>query len=163
MSITLVGIAKVYIVDRGVETLKEHGFENILVEAGGDLVAKGQRSDGETWHLGVAHPRPEKGGRYLSAFSLRDRAAATSGDYQQYYQDDKSQHHIIDPTTGYSPLELASVTVLAPDAMTADALSTTIMVLGVQAGLQLANDLPGVEALLVGKDLQTFKSLNFPG
>jgi thiamine biosynthesis lipoprotein len=162
MGLTLDGIAKGYIVDRGVEVLREHGFENILVEAGGDLVAKGHRAGGDSWRLGVANPPPENASGYLTTFSATDLAVATSGDYLQYFQADKSTHHIIDPLTQTSTGELASVTVLAPIAMLADALSTTLMVLGLDAGLQLANQLPEAEALLVGKDLQTYYSDRFP-
>ena len=71
---------------------------------------------------------------------------------------DFSEHHIIDPRTGSSPLELASATALADTAMDADALSTSLMVLGAEAGLALAERLDGVEAVLVTKDLRVLKT-----
>jgi FAD:protein FMN transferase len=162
MSLTLDGIAKGYIVDRGVDVLQAHGFENIMVEAGGDLVAQGQRVDGKAWKLGIADPRPSGDSGYLTSFLVTNQAVATSGDYQQSYTADKSQHHIINPQTGFSPPELASVTVLAPNAMLADALSTTTMVLGIRRGLQFVNAMPDVEALLVSKNLDFYRTRNFP-
>lgn len=163
MGLTLDGIAKGYIVDRGVDLLCAYGLSNILVESGGDLVAHGKRADGQAWKLSVADPRPTADSGYLTSFSITDCAAATSGDYLQHYTDDKSQHHIIHPQTGFSPPELASVTVLAPNAMQADALSTTLMVLGIENGLKLVDQMPGVAALLVNKDKQIYASKNFPG
>jgi thiamine biosynthesis lipoprotein len=162
MSITLDGIAKGYIVDRGVEMLQAHGYENIMVEAGGDLMASGHRADGKAWKLGVVDPRSIGAFTYLTSFSVNNQAVATSGDYLQVYSEDKSQHHIIDPQTGYSPHDLASVTVLAPNAMLADAFSTTIMVLGAQTGLQFVNAMIGVEALMVTKNLEVYQTRNFP-
>ncbi len=137
MSITVDGIAKGFIVDQGVEVLQAYGFENIMVEAGGDLMAQGQRADGRAWNLGIADPRPVEDSGYLTSFSVTNQAVATSGDYLQAYTTDKSQHHIVNPQTGFSPPELASVTVLAPNAMLADALSTTTMVLGIPSGFAI--------------------------
>lgn len=162
MGITLDGIAKGYIVDQGVEVLKDHGFENTMVEAGGDLMAHGYRVDGEAWKLGVADPRPAGESHYLASFSVSNQAVATSGDYLQSYAEDRSQHHIINPATGYSPPELASVTVLASNAMLADAFSTTIMVLGIQQGLQFVDGMSDVEALLVAKNRDVYWSRYFP-
>ena len=162
MSITVDGIAKGFIVDQGVEVLQAYGFENIMVEAGGDLMAQGQRADGRAWNLGIADPRPVEDSGYLTSFSVTNQAVATSGDYLQAYTTDKSQHHIVNPQTGFSPPELASVTVLAPNAMLADALSTTTMVLGIRRGLQFVNAMPDVEALLVSKNLKFYRTRNFP-
>lgn len=162
MGITLDGIAKGYIVDRGVEVLQGHGFGNIMVEAGGDLMANGQPANGEAWKLGVIDPRPAGDSSYLTSFSVTNQAVATSGDYVQHYTEDKRQHHIVNPQTGSSPSELASVTMLAPNAMLADAFSTTVMVTGIETGLLLVNQLPDVETLLVTKDKQIFRSNKFP-
>lgn len=162
MGLTLDGIAKGFVVDRGVEVSRSYGFENIIVEAGGDLSSQGQRADGKAWKLGVVNPHLTADPGYLTTFSVTNQAVATSGDYLQHYNEDKSQHHIIDPSTGSSPPELASVTVLAPSAMLADALSTTVMVLGLDRGLQFVHQFPEVEALLVSKDEQVYRTNNFP-
>jgi thiamine biosynthesis lipoprotein len=149
--VTLDGIAKGYIVDAGVEVLRAHGFRHVSVEAGGDLRVSGTRVDGGAWRIGVQAPRA---GRVqpLVRFAVTDRAVATSGDYQQAYTADLSAHHIIDPRSGRSPATLASATVIAPTAMLADALATTVMVLGPEAGLDLVARVPDCDALVVTKD-----------
>ncbi|HQX12097.1 MAG TPA: FAD:protein FMN transferase [Thermoflexales bacterium] len=156
--VTLDGIAKGRVIDGGLEALRQLGYVNALVEAGGDLRTAGARADGAPWQVGITHPRHADQGDILSVLSLLTRAVATSGDYMNAFTADFSEHHIIDPRTGSSPLELASATVLAATALDADALSTTMMVLGAEAGLALAERLDGVEAVLVTKDLRVLKT-----
>ncbi len=156
MSITLDGIAKGYIVDEGVSVLKALGFDNVLVEAGGDLLASGQKSAEEAWQIGVQSPRKAQSG-LLEKLAVKDKAVATSGDYMQAFTADMRQHHIIDPRTGYSAPELAGATIMAPSAMLADGLATAVMVLGSQDGLALAEKLPGCGAYLADKNLKVFK------
>jgi thiamine biosynthesis lipoprotein len=159
MSITLDGIGKGYIVDHGVAVLHERGFANVFVEAGGDLVAAGDKGSGTPWRIGIRSPRP---GLALQArFDARNSSAATSGDYMQPFTPDYSQHHIVDPRTGYSPPELASSTVVAPDAATADALATLTLVLGPRKGRELLEDLPGCEGYFVSKDLDVTRTSGF--
>jgi len=159
MAITLDGIAKGYIVDRGVDVLRECGFANVFVEAGGDLVAAGHKQSGTPWRIGIRGPRP---GLALQArFDARDKAVATSGDYMQPFTADYAYHHILDPRTGLSAPELASSTVIAPDAATADALATVTMVLGPGKGRELLEDLPGCEGYLVSKTLEVTRTSGF--
>ena len=158
--ITLDGIAKGRVVDGATAVLQAHGFENILVEAGGDLVAKGTRTSDQAWRVGITHPRQT--GEALGVLSLSGQAAATSGDYQHSFRQDFASHHIIDPRQGVSPAELARVTVLAPTATLADALSTAVMVLGAQAGIQLIDQLPDTAALVVTKQMEIVRSASFP-
>ena len=159
MHVTLDGIAKGWVVDRGVDELRGRGFGDVLVEAGGDLVAGGQRDDGEPWRIGIRGPRP---GLALQArFEAADRAVATSGDYMQPFTADYAQHHILDPRRGYSSPELASSTVVAPTAALADALATLTMVLGPRRGRALIEDLPDCEAYFIGKDLEVTRTSGF--
>ncbi len=160
MQVTLDGIAKGRVIDGATAVLQTQGYQNILVEAGGDLAARGVRADGQPWRVGITHPRQAEG--HLSVLSVTEQAAATSGDYQHSFSHDFAQHHIVDPRSGISPAELASVTVLAPTAMAADALSTAVMVLGSEAGLALIDQLPGTAALVVNKKMQLMQSANFP-
>lgn len=162
MRITLDGIAKGRVVDGGVAALKSKGYENILVEAGGDLLAHGARTDGSLWKIGVVNPRPSDTSQWLATLRVNDQAVATSGDYLHTFTSDYSLNHIIDPRTGVSPAELSSATVIAPSVMEADALATTLMVLGVADGLALVNRLPGIEALVATKDLTIYRSSGFP-
>lgn len=159
MSVTLDGIAKGSVVDGGVALLRQLGFEDILVEAGGDMMAKGSPNS-EPWKIGIAHPRVQ--GDYIAMLSVQNQAVATSGDYMNFYNADYSTYHIVDPRSGLSPSQLASATVIAPSVAEADALSTTLMVLGVQDGLALIEQLPDTAALMVTKDIKVYRSNRFP-
>ena len=156
MSVTLDGIAKGYIVDRAVQVLEELGAERVLVDAGGDMGTVGERSPGKGWRLAIQHPRNEKS--YLGTLQLHGESVATSGDYLQYFTEDKRLHHILDPRTGRSPDHTSAVTVVTPTAMEADALSTAVFVLGPQPGLRLVAKLKGVEVVIVTKELDVLTS-----
>ena len=161
MSLTLDGIGKGYIVDRGVEELASRGFTRVLVDAGGDLVAAGEREPGHPWNIGIRHPRP--GRVAVSAhFEAQNQAIATSGDYMQPFTRDLELHHIIDPRTGWSAPELASATVIASTAALADGLATLVMVLGPRRGRELIEAVPDCEGYLVSKDLTITRSTGFP-
>lgn len=159
MQVTLDSIAKGAVVDQGAATLHARGFTEVIVEAGGDLLASGAA---QPWQVGVAHPRPTDATGIVARLQLTSGAVATSGDYAHRFDDAGLHHHIIDPRTGHSPTELASVTVLAPRAADADALSTTVMVLGPDRGLALVETLPHTEALLITKTLDVIRSTGFP-
>jgi thiamine biosynthesis lipoprotein len=161
VQVTLDGIAKGAVIDAGVAVLSDQGFENVLVEAGGDLMAAGNRGADEQWRIGLKNPRAGESD-ILSVVGLVNQAAATSGDYQYYFSEDYSLNHIIDPFTLKSPGELASVTVLAPTAMEADGFSTALMVLGSKKSLELVDQLPEIETLMVTKNLRIFTSAGFP-
>lgn len=161
MALTLDGIAKGRVVDGATAILSAYGFPNVLVEAGGDLMGLGRRADGSPWQIGIAHPRQRDDG-LLGAVAVTMQAVATSGDYMHSFSQDLRQHHIIDPRTGKSPADLASVTVLAPTAMDADALSTSVMVLGCTEGVALVERLPHVEALVVTKTMELVQTSGFP-
>jgi thiamine biosynthesis lipoprotein len=137
--VDLSGIAKGYGVDVVARTLEEFGIRDYLVEIGGELRAAGRKPSGEPWRIGIE--RPEPGGRSVQRIiELHDTALATSGDYRNFFeQDGKRYSHTIDPATG-RPIEhdLASVTVVHDSTMFADAMATAMMVLGPEAGYQLA-------------------------
>ncbi len=155
MAVTLDGIAKGYIVDEGAAVLRQHGFDNILVEAGGDLASSGEKLTGQSWQIGIQRPRASSP---LNTFSISNQAAATSGDYMQTFSDDFAAHHIIDPRSGRSSGELASATVVAASAMLADALATALMVMDVERGLSLVESLAGCEVHLITKDMRIRQS-----
>lgn len=161
MGITLDGIGKGYIVDQGAATLQEHGFAQIYVEAGGDLLVHGGKPGGEPWRIGLQNPRPESR-RPLTVLATERLAVATSGDYHQPFSADYRHHHIIDPRTGFSSPELAACTVTAPTAALADALATAALVLGRERGGALLARFPGCAGCFVGKDLSISKTAGFP-
>lgn len=146
MRIDLGGIAKGHAVDRAIAILQQGGARNGIVTAGGDSRLLGDRR-GRPWMMGIRHPRADT---HAISLPLESIAISTSGDYERYFEENGVRyHHIIDPKKGDSARELVSATILANDSTTADALSTTVFVLGVERGLQLTNSLPGVSAILI--------------
>ncbi len=156
MAVTLDGIAKGYIVDRAVEVLQKHGATRVLVNAGGDMSSAGEALGGEAWRIGLQDPRVPDGS--LDVVQLRGESVATSGDYVQYLTPDMSLHHILDPRTGLSPGHTSGVSVVAPSAMAADALSTAAFVLGPRDGMELLERLDGIEGMIVTKDQRVLRS-----
>ena len=154
MTVDLGAIAKGYCVDAAIETLREEGIANALVNAGGDVRAIGPRPDGKPWRIGVQNPDlSDKGSPLLGVLAARDVAVATSGSYRQFRRiGGRRYSHIINPRTGVPADEVPSATVIAPDATTADALATALSVLGVREGLALVERMPGAEALLITRE-----------
>lgn len=157
MKIDLGGIAKGFIVDEAVKVLKKEGIENALVNVGGDLYALG-KGKGGGWKIGIRHPRKE--GEIIGVLRVENQGVATSGDYERYFTlQGKRYSHLIDPRTGRTCQNIpASVTVIAPDSTTADALSTAIFVLGPEEGIKLVEEIPGVETLIILEDGRKFAS-----
>lgn len=146
MKIDLGGIAKGHAVDNAIRLLKKAGIAHAIVTAGGDSRVLGDHR-GRPWVLGVKHPRGEGS---ILRLPLSDVAISTSGDYERYFEvDGRRYHHIIDPSSGDSSRRLLSATVIADDSTTADALSTTLFVMGPKAGLALINQLPNISCVLV--------------
>jgi len=152
--ITFGGIAKGYALDRAVEKLEELGVKRGLVNAGGDLRGFGNRE----WEVALANPRDEKD--YITIVRFKNKAVATSGDYERYFDENKSFHHIVDPHTGYSATELISVTIIADKAIDADATATSAFVLG-KEGLKMIESIEGVEGLLITRDREILRSSGF--
>lgn len=159
MSVTLNGIAQGFAADRAMEAFRRNGIEHALINTG-EISSLGQKAGGEPWVVGIQHPRTADA--YLGLAKLAGHCMSTSGDYETTFSPDKAYNHIFEPWTGRSPKELASVTVIAPNATQADALSTAIFVLGAEKGANLARSLPGVDLLMVLKDGRQLASDGFP-
>lgn len=132
LRIDLSAIAKGYAVDQVAELLDSLGVENCMVVVGGEVRTSGTKSDGSTWQIGIERPDANSVSKYDKFVKLNDAAMATSGDYRNFYEvDGKVYSHTIDPKTG-APVthQLASVSVLAGDCMSADAYATAGLVLG---------------------------------
>ena len=139
LEIDLNTIGKGYLVDQTAQLLEQFKIDNYLVEIGGEMRLKGRNDKALPWKIGVINPTGGTPKAQLAVYP-GNNGVATSGDYYQYFeQDGKRYSHILNPVTGY-PIShnLASVTVLHPQAMTADGLATAIMVLGADKGLALA-------------------------
>lgn len=157
---TLGGIAKGYIVDEGISVLKREGITNAFVEAGGDLVTIGRRRDGNPWKIGIRNPRSSDLSK-MDTIEMSGKAIATSGDYMQYFTDDKKVHHIINPKTGFSPVNTASSSIIAPTLVWADGLATATMVIGPEAATKLIEALPDCEGYFFDKNLKKYQTSGF--
>ncbi|MBU0628624.1 MAG: FAD:protein FMN transferase [Nanoarchaeota archaeon] len=155
MKITLGGIAKGYAVEKAINVLKQNGINHALVNAGGNMRAIGNKEN-EKWSIALRNPRDEND--YITIVYLDNNAVSTSGDYERYFDENKTFHHIINPTTGYSATDLISVTIVTDNAYDADALSTSVFVLGPEKGLELIEKLDNAEGLLITKDKKIIKS-----
>jgi thiamine biosynthesis lipoprotein len=147
MGVTLDGIAKGFIVDKAVEQLRRRGIKHALLNAGGDIRTIGGRGTQRPWKIAIQDPFGK--GNYPALVTIADGSIATSGNYEIFFDQEKIFHHIINPKTGLSPLVNASVSVQAPTAMEADALSTTLFVLDPAQGMRLINSRPSCEGLIV--------------
>ena len=144
-------IAKGYALDRAADKIRSFGIESALINAGGDIVAFGTREPGKPWRIGIQDPRNPSG--IIAVAEINDRAVVTSGDYERFFMEgDKRYHHILDPQTGYPAQGVQSVTIVAPDGVTADALSTAVFVLGKRKGLDLVEAMPDVACLIVDSE-----------
>lgn len=155
-SINFNAIAQGYSVDVVCDWLASLGITNYLVDIGGEVRARGQKPGGMSWRVGVEKPAADKGAaRELEAVvELHDMALATSGNYRKYYEKDGVRYsHTINPKTGYPVTHgMLSASVLASDAMTADALATSCMVIGPQQAMELIKRLPNTEAYFILND-----------
>ncbi|MFY9513310.1 MAG: FAD:protein FMN transferase, partial [Rubrivivax sp.] len=103
---------------------------------------------GRPWSVAIRDPR--RPGEVVAVLPLEETSISTSGDYERYFErDGVRHHHIVDPSTGRSPAGVHSVTVLAPDGLTSEALSKTVFVLGIERGLALVESVPGCDAVVV--------------
>jgi thiamine biosynthesis lipoprotein len=152
LRLDLSGIAKGFGVDELDRVMKASGLSSWLVGIDGEMRAAGRKPDGKPWAVG--HERPQTDARSLmGVIELDDGAVATSGDYRHIVEIDGRRHaHTIDPRRA-APLanDLASVTVLAPTAMAADAWATALLVLGAEAGADLAHRV-GLSAIFVARE-----------
>ncbi|MFA4888856.1 MAG: FAD:protein FMN transferase, partial [Candidatus Omnitrophota bacterium] len=143
MKIDLGAIAKGFALDCAAQKLKAAGIDSCLVNAGGQILAIGKKFQ-RPWVVAIKAPRSRG---IAGKLELVDKSISTSGDYQQYFQKGSKRYaHILDPKTGYpADSGVISVTVVAPDGLTADALSTAIFVLGEAKGRELAKKFAGVK------------------
>lgn len=158
-AVTLNGIAQGFAADRALAALERHGIHDALLDTG-EIGSLGRPASARPWSIGIQHPRyPDA---YLAVAALEGRCLSTSADYATSFSADHRDNHLFDPRTGRSPTVLASVSVVAPTATEADALSTAAYVLEPEDGLHLVESTPGAEVLMVFKDGRTLASAGFP-
>jgi FAD:protein FMN transferase len=149
MRLDLGAIAKNYAIDEAIAVLKQHGITRALIGGSGDMTATEAPPDQPGWRIEVA-PLDVAGAPPAQIIYLKNRSIATSGDmFQRVEIGGKRYSHIVDPRTGYGLTDHSLVTVVAPDCMTANGLTTSISVLGPERGLKLVEATPGAAAHVV--------------
>lgn len=142
-------VARGYALERAASVLEDRGLHDFVVSAAGDLVVRGQKGD-RPWMVGVQDPRAAG---HFAALAATDGAVMTTGDYEEFFFDGGVRYHnVLDPRTGLPATRCRSVTVVARDALSAEALSRAIFVLGAKQGIALVERLKGVDAIVVTDD-----------
>jgi len=148
MKIGFGAIGKGYSADKAKQLLISKGVKAGIINASGDMNTWGTQPNGQKWQIGITNPLHKN--TVFATFPLTDEAVVTSGNYEKYVIfNGKRYTHIIDPRTGYPASGIISATVFAPSAELADALATSIFVMGTEIGLDRINQLPGVECVIV--------------
>lgn len=167
MKLGLGGIGQGYIADKVKALLQKEGCQSGIVNVSGDINTWGKQIDGKSWTIGIINPMNKN--KVFATFPLEDSAVETSGSYEKFVIFNGIRYsHIIDPRTGYPATGIVSVSVFAKQTEIADALATGIFVLGIDVGLDLVNQLKGIECIIVddkgkihtskGIDIQKYKS-----
>lgn len=151
------GIAKGYIADRAADYMRESGVESAILNFGGNIFCIGEKDKGVSFKIGIEKPFSAEGGyekEILGTVNVSDMAVVTSGTYERkFYENGKLYYHILDPATGYPrETDLDGVTIVGPNSIDSDGLSTTCLMVGLEKGKELIDSLPGFEAVFVTKD-----------
>jgi thiamine biosynthesis lipoprotein len=157
MRIGLGGIGKGYAAEKTRQYLKSLGATAGIVNASGDLTTWGMQPDGKPWTIGIADPN--NASSIFSYLEVSDMAVATSGNYEKFiWVNGRKYSHTINPKTGLPITGIKSVTILTPNAELADALTTPIAIMGIEAGLHLINQLHQVETIIIDDDDRVYLS-----
>ncbi len=159
MRIGFGGIGKGYAAEMAKAVMKKNGVTSGIVNASGDLAVWGNQPDGKPWTIGIVHP--DCAGQPFSYLEITDGAVATSGNYEKFViVDGKKYSHTIDPKTGLPVRGIKSVTIISPNAEICDALATPVTILGIELGINLINQLKGVECIIIDDDNKLYTSKN---
>jgi FAD:protein FMN transferase len=159
MRIGFGGIGKGYAADRAKAILVQAGVQNGIVNASGDLITWGRQANQQPWTIGIAHP--DNARTAFSWLNISDLAIATSGNYEKYVMiNGKKYSHTINPKTGMPVTGIKSVTIISPYAEIADAMATPVMVMGIQAGLNLINQINYLGCIIVNDNNNIYSSKN---
>ncbi len=151
MKIGFGGIGKGYAADKAKALLMKAGVSAGIINASGDMNTWGKQPDGKEWEIGITNPLDKN--KVFGVFPLSQGAVVTSGTYEKYVTfNGKRYSHIIDPKTGYPTTGIISATVFAPKAELADALATSVFVMGIDVGLDRLSQLPGVDCIIIDEN-----------
>lgn len=155
MQLELGAVAKGYIADRVKEFLLSKGVTSAIINLGGNILLVGEKPDGSAFSIGIQQPFEARDSVVAAITELRDYSMVSSGIYERYFYDAEGTfyHHILNPETGY-PCDtgLLQVTIISPDSVTGDALSTACFALGLTKGMELIHSLEDVYAVFITSD-----------
>ena len=157
--IGLAGIAKGYVTDNAIQTLKSFGVTRAMINTGGDISAIGTKAKKESWSVKLQNPN--NGTQFIASIELSNQSMASYGDYERYYEPSKKVKYVINPKTGRMDSDLISAIVIAPNATDADALAQSVFILGKEKGISLIESFPETSAILVTKERQIIRSSRF--
>ncbi|RZM21629.1 MAG: FAD:protein FMN transferase, partial [Pedobacter sp.] len=159
MKIGFGALGEGYAADRCRERMIRRGIKAGIVNGSGDMATWGKQPDGKPWNIGVTNPFDDH--QLIAVVPLHQGAVVTSGSYEKFVEFNGVRYaHIINPHTGYPATGLCSVTVFGPSAEMANGFSTSIMVLGKEAGLKLIKNYPDMSCILITDDGHFFTSDN---
>jgi len=161
MRIGFGGIGKGYAAEKAKSLLKKKGITSGIVNAAGDLTAWGYQPNGKPWTIGIADPNASR--HAISFLDITNTSVATSGNYEKFVMiGGKKYSHTIDPKTGLPVRGIKSVTIICPNAEIADAMATPVMIMGVKVGLNMINQLKGIECIIIDDhdNIHTSKNIN---
>lgn len=162
MKINLGGIGKGIAADYACNIIRKQGINSGIIAVAGDLKVFGKRPDGTLWNIGITHPRKKDG--IMAKVHLSDVSVSTSGDYERFFiKNGKRYHHILSPETLQPSTGFQSVTIIAKDSTTTDALSTAAFAMGSEKGLKLLEGLPEIFWVAVLENGQIKLSPNITG
>ena len=159
MRIGFGGIGKGYAADCAKKIMRSIGVENGVVNASGDMTVWGFKPNGEKWSIGIAHPSYQNA--FFSKMEITDVSVATSGNYEKFVMIEGQRYsHTINPKTGMPIKGIKSITTICPYAEFADAIATPIMIMGIENGLNMVNQIQGLECIIFDDEDKIFVSNN---
>jgi FAD:protein FMN transferase len=162
MILDLGGIAKGFAADEVREVLLNQGIKSAIINLGGNILTVGKKPDGSLWRIGIQDPAEDRGA-FVMILSIEDTAIVTSGPYERFFTvGDTTYHHIIDTKTGYPVRsDLESISIISGNSFIADALSTAVYSLGLEAGMKLIEKMDSIEAVAITYNQQIILSSGF--
>jgi thiamine biosynthesis lipoprotein len=159
MRIGFGGIGKGYAAEMAKQVLKQRGVASGVVNASGDLTAWGVQPNGQKWTVGIANP--DLANEIFSYMAITDMAVATSGNYEKFVViNGKKYSHTINPRTGLPVTGIKSVTIITTNAEVADAMATPVTIMGINAGLDMINQMANIEAVIIDDNNKLYTSKN---
>ncbi|MCT8978614.1 FAD:protein FMN transferase [Clostridium sp. CX1] len=157
MIIDLGGIAKGYTADAVSEVLKKEGVKSAVIDLGGNVLAMGNKPDGEPWRIGIQNPFDSRG-QIVGSIGVSNKSVVTSGIYERFIeQDGKKYHHILNPFTGYPyENEIAGITIISDKSIDGDALSTSVFSKGLKGGMEFIENIPGIDVIFITKNKDVY-------